>query len=229
MSTEMKKSYVYVLFGVLLGFIIVYYSTVVLRARHNTPQIVEDILNSESIKLQLSDLSQRQLDILLRVEDPNFFNHRGVDLKTPGAGLTTITQGLVKKLYFKEYKPGIRKLKQTLIARFALDPLVSKEDQLLMLINIFNFCYDAKGFSDAAYFYYKKPFQDLAHDEYISIVAMFVGCGVYNPMYNEQANSERVDRIKQVLSGEYVPNKMRDIYYSDDMHAFKIERKNRGS
>jgi membrane carboxypeptidase/penicillin-binding protein len=134
----MKKSYAYILFGVLLGLIIVYYAAVVLKARYNSPQIVEDILKSEAIKLQLSDLSKRQLDILLTVEDPNFFNHRGVDLKTPGAGLTTITQGLVKKLYFKEYKPGIRKIKQTLIARFALDPLVSKEDQLLMLINIFD-------------------------------------------------------------------------------------------
>jgi membrane carboxypeptidase/penicillin-binding protein len=225
----MKKSYAYILFGVLLGFIIVYYAVVVLKARHNTPQIVEDILNSDAIKLQLSDLSKRQLDILLTVEDPNYFNHRGVDLKTPGAGLTTVTQGLVKKLYFKEYKSGIRKIKQTLIARFALDPLVSKEDQLLMLINIFDFCYDVKGFGDAAYFYFKKPFRDLTEEEYLSLVAMFIGCGSYNPIYNEEANAERVARIKLVLSGEYVPNKMKDVYYTDEMHAFKLRRKKKGS
>jgi len=187
--------------------------------------LVIEILQSDTINLQLSDLSQRQLDILLAVEDPNFYDHKGVDLRTPGAGLTTITQGLVKKLYFKEFRPGIRKISQTLIARFALDPLVSKEDQLLMFINIFDFCYGTKGFSEAAEYYYGKPFRRLTEDEYISLVAMFVGCSSYNPIHNAKANAERVARIKEVLSGEYVVKKMKDIYYSDETGAFSIKHK----
>jgi membrane carboxypeptidase/penicillin-binding protein len=128
-----------------------------------------------------------------------------------------------------EYKPGIRKIKQTLIARFVLDALVSKEDQLLLLINIFDFCYDTKGFGDTAYFYFKKPFKDLTHDEYLSLVAMFIGCGSFNPIYNEEANAERVARIKLVLSGDYTPTKMRDVYYGNEMHAFKLKRKKKGN
>lgn len=46
--------------------------------------------------LDISDLSAWQLDALLKIEDPAFYRHKGVDLKTPGAGLTTITQSLVK-------------------------------------------------------------------------------------------------------------------------------------
>lgn len=63
----------------------------------------------------MTDLDRRQLSILLAMEDPGFYTHKGVDLKTPGAGLTTITQVLVKKLYFKEFKPGLRKIKQILL------------------------------------------------------------------------------------------------------------------
>lgn len=213
------------IFTLLLGSIFIYYSFEILIARHNTPQIINNILQTDAIKLQLSDLTQRQLDILLTVEDPNFFNHKGVDLRTAGAGLTTITQGLVKKLYFKEFKPGIRKIKQTLIARFALNPLVSKENQLVLFINIFNFCYNTKGFSEAAEFYFHKQFQDLSEDEYISLVAMCIGCGTYNIIRNPKINVERVARIQKVLSGEYVPKNMSDVYYGDEQNAFKMKYK----
>jgi len=37
--------------------------------------------------------------------------------------------------YFEHFRQGLPKIRQTLIARFALDPLVSKEDQLLLFVN----------------------------------------------------------------------------------------------
>jgi len=220
----MKHRCFFKMAGILGALLCIYYFTTIVIARRHTPHIVQEIIQSDAIVLQLSDVSDRQLHILLTVEDPNFYNHRGVDLRTPGAGLTTITQGLVKKLYFKEFKPGIRKIKQTLIARFALDPLVSKDDQLTLFINIFDFCFGAKGFGEAAQYYYGKSFHELSEDEYISLVAMCVGCGSYNPIYNAEVNAERVSRIKKVLSGEYIPEKMKDIYYGDENDAFKMKR-----
>jgi hypothetical protein len=41
--------------------------------------------------------------------------------------MTTITQSLVKGLYFRHFRPGIRKIRQSLIARFALDGHMSKQ------------------------------------------------------------------------------------------------------
>jgi len=219
----MKKSPGIIILCVAVGLVLVYYGATVMIARYKTPRIVDDILESDLIRIELSELSDRRRLILLTVEDPDFYNHRGVDLKTPGAGITTITQALVKKLYFREFKPGIRKIKQTLIARFALNPLVSKEDQLLMFMNVFDFCDNKRGFSEAAEHYYGKPFSALSEDEYISLVAMFAGCGTYNPIHNPEANAERVRRIKRVLSGEYVPVKMKDIYYGEDRDAFTFK------
>jgi len=122
--------------GVLCAGCMLYYGIEVVAARIKTPQIVQGILQSDVVVLRLNELSPRQIEILLTVEDPQFYHHKGVDLRTPGAGLTTITQSLVKKLYFREFKPGIRKIKQTLIVRYALDPLIPKDDQLLMFINM---------------------------------------------------------------------------------------------
>ena len=51
---------------------------------------------AQKFKILSGDLSQRQKEILIKVQDPGFYNHNGIDLSTPGAGLTTITQAIVK-------------------------------------------------------------------------------------------------------------------------------------
>jgi membrane peptidoglycan carboxypeptidase len=190
-----------------------YYIVETLKARRHTDKHVRKVLKSNAIKLDLEDLSERQLDILLAVEDPSFFEHNGMDLSTPGGGITTITQGLVKQFYFDKFKPGIAKIEQTLIAVFALDPLVSKEDQLRLFIN---FCYmgeGIRGFEDAAQRYYGKPFGDLSEDEYISLVAMIIAPGTFSVQRYPERNHERVERIKKVVSGDYTPKGLFDLYY----------------
>jgi membrane carboxypeptidase/penicillin-binding protein len=202
---------------ILLGAVMVYYTVVVLKARADTPGIVEEVLASGRIKLQLSDLSDRQRAILLTVQDPNFYHHRGVDMQTPGAGVTTLTQGLVKFYYFDEFKAGIPKIKQTLIARFAFDPLVPKERQLLMFINevYLGHHHDkaVKGLEDGARYYYAKPFRDLSEAEYLGLVAMIRAPARFHVLKKPADNQERVIRIKKVLSGEYIPKDNSDFLY----------------
>ena len=79
---------------------------------------------ARKFEIDSHDLSKRQKEILLKVQDPGFYDHSGIDLWTPGAGLTTITQAIVKKLYFNDFKSGIAKIKQSLIARFAVNGLI---------------------------------------------------------------------------------------------------------
>ncbi|WP_054871151.1 biosynthetic peptidoglycan transglycosylase [Caloranaerobacter sp. TR13] len=211
------KHLLFTVFLIFLVSIFVYYTTIVVIARKNTPTIISRALNSEKIVLELNDLSKEQIDILLKVEDPNFYNHKGIDFKTPGAGITTITQGLVKKFYFENFRPGIAKIKQTLIARFALNPLVSKDDQLKLFIN---YVYLGKldgnpiyGFANASERYFGKPFSQLSEEEYISLVAMIIAPNKFNVIKNPEANSNRVERIKLLIRGEYVPKGLMDLYY----------------
>jgi hypothetical protein len=195
----------------------IYCVVIVTKARLDTPGIITRVKAGENIKLKLSDFSQWQIDALLKVEDPAFYSHKGVDLKTPGAGITTITQGLVKKLYFKDFKPGFAKLKQTLIARFVLDPMVSKEEQLVLFVNITGLgrCREGfvNGFYDAAGCYFGKKVKDLTKDEYLSLVAMIIAPVNFGLQEHPDANAERVKRIKALLNGKYEPKGLMDIYY----------------
>ena len=221
-SERTKRPFVRVLLGlaclllVLFLAITTYYINEVRLARHDTQALVDAALKYYGTQLSPSDLSPAQRSMLLAIEDPTFTRHHGVDLETPGAGMTTLTQGLVKLLYFPDgFHPGIAKIRQTLIAQYALDTMVSKEDQLLLFLNI---CYlgsehgqDIHGYANAARIYFGKEFSAITDDEFLSLVAMHIGPNALKP--GTIANAERVQRIKRYLSGEYQPAGLLDVEY----------------
>jgi membrane carboxypeptidase/penicillin-binding protein len=198
-------------------YIIAYYAVIVLKARNYTKNVIVKNTITSSHWLDITDLSQRQINILLAVEDPGFYTHNGIDLSTPGAGITTITQGLVKKLYFEQFKPGIAKIRQTLIAVCVLDPIIPKNDQLSLFINIIYLGNvdgeHAIGFGKASQLYYGKSFHSLTEDEYISLVAVIIAPKTFHIKNHPDWNAERVARIKKLITGEYKPRGLMDMYY----------------
>lgn len=215
---SLKKSLLTIL-ALALIFTVAYSTYLILAARRETPAIIEKAMNSEQIALSIDDFSEEQVEILLKVEDPNFYNHKGVDLRTPGAGMTTITQGLVKKFYFNKFKPGIAKFKQTLIARFSLNSLVSKRNQLQLFINYAYFGQaDGQaviGFEHASQVYFNRSFAQITEDEYLSLVAMIISPNKFNLKTNPEDVANRVERIKLLLTGEYTPKGLMDLYYGE--------------
>jgi membrane carboxypeptidase/penicillin-binding protein len=195
--------------GLLLTALLVYYTAVVLSARAKTPAIVQEALNSGRMKLELTDLTNEQVQALLKIQDQNFYNHKGFDITTPGTGVTTISQGLVKFYYFDKFKPGIQKIKQTLIARFAFDPMTPKDTILKLFINEVYLGQhngrEIKGFENAANAYLNKSFKELTWDEYLGLLAMIRSPNNLHYLKDKEVNQERVARIKKVLAGEYVP------------------------
>lgn len=174
---------------------------------------MDAVYASGQIEITIEELSQVQKEILLKVEDPNFFTHHGVDFVTPGAGWTTITQGLAKKFYFDDFEQGFMKIKQTLCAWLALDPLVDKDTQLTLYINLMYFGNGVYGLKDAAAYYYGKSVSALTQDEYISLIACLISPNELNVAEHPQENAQRVGRIKKLLAGEYTPQGLFDITY----------------
>ena len=206
------------LLSILLGVIALaaFYSIwVVAQAYMETPAIIARATAPDKTPLRLEDFPPDYLDALLKVEDPSFYSHHGVDLMTPGAGYTTITQALVKQLYFEHFKPGFAKLKQSLIA-LVLDRRVDKSTQLRIFVNLVYMgglgSVDIHGFSDAARFYYGKEFKEMSRDEYLALVAMIIGPDGFSVKEHPEKNAERVRRIKRLLDGQCSPAGNSDVY-----------------
>jgi membrane peptidoglycan carboxypeptidase len=172
---------------------------------------------TQNFEISSRDLSKRQIEILIKVQDPGFYHHNGIDLSTPGAGLTTITQAIVKKLYFDSFKPGIAKIKQSLIARFVVHELIQKDDQLTLFLNTMYFGnVDGKpvvGIESAANAYYHHPVNKLTEDQFISLIAMLVAPKTFHIKEHPEWNLDRTNRIKALIAGDYKPKGLMDQFY----------------
>ena len=197
-----------------LAALIAYEGFALVRAKQRTPAVLAAAAQGE---LRYDDLPPSRREMLLRVEDPGFFGHRGIDLSTPGAGMTTITQSLVKHFYFDDFQPGFAKLEQSLIARFVLDPAMPKEAQLTAFLNSTPFGTArgrrVTGFAEAARVYYGRELAALGDREFLSLVAMLMAPARLDPLRHPAANAERVRRIERLLAGRCAPRGLRDVAY----------------
>jgi hypothetical protein len=201
----------------LLGLLLLYSLWTVAAARRRTPGILAGLRSRGALELSLRDFGTGRLDTLLAVEDPGFYGHHGIDLTTPGAGITTITQGLAKLLYFDRFRPGPAKYRQSLIAVWALDALVPKDEQLLLFINLVPLGsvdgHPVSGFAGAARAYFGKEYSALTSNEYLSLVAMIIAPATFHVKAQAERNADRVAALQRLLSGSYRPLGLMDLYY----------------
>lgn len=197
-----------------LAALIFYEGYALVRAKQRTPAVLAAAAQGE---LRYGDLPARRREMLLRVEDPGFLRHRGIDFSTPGAGMTTITQSLVKHFYFDDFQPGFAKLEQSLIAPFVLDPAMPKRAQLTAFLNSTPFGTvrgrRVTGFAAAARAFYGRELAALSDREFLSLVAMMMAPARLDPLRHPAANAERVRRIERLLAGRCAPQGLRDVAY----------------
>ena len=86
--------------------VLAYCVSVIVTFYIDTPKMVARATSPDRIRLKLEDMADDYQQILLRVEDPGFYSHHGVDLTTPCAGGTTITQGPCKSIFLQRIYAG---------------------------------------------------------------------------------------------------------------------------
>jgi membrane peptidoglycan carboxypeptidase len=196
--------------------LVLYEGYAVLRARAHTAHALARVAARET---PLASVPAHRLRMLLQVEDPSFFTHRGIDLSTPGQGMTTLTQSLAKFLYFDRFTPGFQKLELMLVARFALDPAASKREQLEIFLNHARFGSrngrPIRGFAAAARAFHGRELAALTDRQFLSLVAMLIAPAEFDPLRHPEANRDRTDRIVALLAGRCRPRGLRDVRYED--------------
>jgi hypothetical protein len=202
----------------ILIFLCAFFVTAVIRSRSYTRKVIVPALKNRHYALGLEEISLWQKEVLLKVEDPAFYRHKGVDLRTPGAGLTTITQSLAKELYFERFRSGLlHQILNTLYARFALHPYISKKDQLLLFVNSVYLGRSENGsvygLEEAAQEYFEKPVSRLSRKEFASLAAMIIAPSTFHVLNHPEWNRERTLRILKLADGDYQPRGWRDLYY----------------
>lgn len=157
-------------------------------------------------------LSARQLNAIVQVQDPTFRTHAGIEWPSP-LTTTTITQSLVKKIFFEDFRPGFQKLEQTLVAALVVDPRVSKDQQLRAFTQTAYFGHrhgrSITGFDDAARMWFGSSPSELTDEQFLTLLAMLPSPNTLTP--GSEQSAKRVERIRRLLSGQCVHTRIADI------------------
>ena len=162
-----------------------------------------------------ADLGDARRAQLLMVEDPNFEEHGGVDLLTPGAGITTITQSLAKRVAFAEFKQGVRKIRQTGYA-LGLEQRLSKAQILALWLDTLEIGAGPDGwmtgFFAASDTMFQKAPADLSDREFLLLVAVLIAPGRYDMRAPSGELLERMARIERLIAGQCAPRGNGDVW-----------------
>jgi len=192
-----KTTIVYLSLSVFCALIF-YEIYVIMLANSNLDKVFSPYINSSFNDV---GLDESRMTLLIKVQDPTFYSHSGIEWPSP-LTTTTITQSLVKRLFFRKYEKGFSKLKQTLIARFVVNSKIDKNIQLIAFVSTAYFGNkegaQIYGFNNGARAWFGKELDQLNDDEYISLLAMLPAPNRNKP--KTRYSRERINRLKMVLS-----------------------------
>lgn len=213
--------------------LLAYLAVAALWAWSITDQATQDVVRSER-----TALSQRQVEILLKIEDPTFLTHHGVSL-ADGQGMATISSALARDVFLMHadfggakgalqsfYRATFNCCKQVDLGRdvmaVVLNAKVSKDRQLAMFVSeVYMGTHEGKpirGLANAALVYMEMPLALLDDAQFMRLVAMIKAPKLYHPQLNRAALDERARRVAAVVSGACRPAGWFDTSY-DDCHS----------
>ncbi len=160
-------------------------------------------------------LGPGRIETLLKVEDPAFWRHGGIDMSTPGAGRTSITQSLSKRLGFDRFRPGLRKIRQSGYA-LGLERSLSKPRILALFLDTAEMGPGrkapwVKGFYTASLDHYGRPPAALDQRQFLALLAIMVAPREFRLDRPDPALDERVARIERLIADLCRPSGHNDV------------------
>ncbi len=157
--------------------------------------------------IKLKQIPDKVIHAFLAAEDWNYFKHRGLSFKgiirstlinlyslRKAQGASTITQQLVRLLFFETEKSFSRKIKEQIIS-LAVEWRFTKEQILETYLNHIYLGSGIYGVEAASQRFWGKHIQDVSIDE-AAILASIVRCPQqYCPLYNPESTRKRRNLI----------------------------------
>lgn len=190
------------------------------------PLLIERLLSphlEDREFLPLEMFPEQFKDTLLLVEDRDFYHHSGVSItailralwQNLKAGRTvqggsTLTQQLAKNFYLNSQKTYLRKINEAFIA-LLLDYRYSKDQIFEAYVNeVFLGQHHNRaihGFGLASLYYFSKPINELAAQEFAVLAAIIKGPSYYNPRRNPERAEQRRDVVLRLMFEHHLLDK----------------------
>ncbi len=163
--------------------------------------LLQEFFNENRVLTPYSKIPKHMTDMVMAVEDREFMNHWGVNVKRiVGAmlinitnwriaqGASTVTQQLARMLFLNRKQTLERKIKEAMTA-VKLERAYSKEEILQMYLNEYYFGWGAYGIAAAARTYFNKSVEALSVGDCAFLVGLFKGPSRYSAKVFEDPES----------------------------------------
>ena len=178
-------------------------------------------LEQDSQYLEYEDIPRNVVNAFVAVEDRNFWNHDGIDLKgiarvlyryvkTSGDekhGASTITQQITRRAFLNFDVTMQRKIKEIFYS-LELEKKYTKEEIMEFYVNDIYYANQCYGISSASKFYFNKSPKELTLSETAYICAIPNSPSYYDPVKNKDNAISRRDKIlNDMLECDYISEK----------------------
>ena len=174
--------------------------------------------------IQFDELPQNMIDALIATEDERYYDHSGIDLRGTlravvflgeRGGASTISQQLARQLFVgvrsrNMFQAVSQKIKEWVIA-IRLERQYTKEEIIMMYLNIYDFGYNADGIRSAASIFFNKKPQELDIQESALLIGMLKNSSLFNPLRRpEMVKKRRNVVLSQMTKNGYLTENQKD-------------------
>ncbi|MDN4071532.1 transglycosylase domain-containing protein [Fictibacillus terranigra] len=185
--------------------------TTVIHARDG--EEIGEINNSGEKRfwVPLNKMSPALIQATIAIEDKNFYDHHGFDLKRIAAalladvragakvqGASTISQQFARNLFLTHDKTWFRKAMEAFYT-IRLEMNYSKNDILEGYLNTIYYGHGTYGIQSASAFYFGKDSSSLSVPEASMLAGIPKGPGYYSPLYHEERAKQRQSIILRAM------------------------------
>ncbi len=159
-------------------------------------EIMHMIHGHKTTPIDIEKLSKKNIEILLTIEDKNFYKHSGFNInriiktilsnikKNESHGASTITQQYIKNVYLNNKKTIGRKIKELYYA-IKLEQIATKDEILAGYLNCIYLGNDIYGIADGAKYYFNTSYEDLTISQMTTLVALLNAPSYYSNHLDE--------------------------------------------
>jgi len=174
--------------------------------------LLQEYFNENRVLTPYNRIPKTMIDMLMAVEDREFMNHWGVNLKRVikaflvnlshweiAQGASTITQQLARMLFLNRRQTLERKIKEALTA-VKLERTYSKQEIIQMYLNQYYFGRGAYGIAAAARTYFNKDVGELSVNDCALLVGLLKAPGRYSANIADSLDFARYIRNRSLYS-----------------------------
>jgi len=194
------------------------------------PEQVSKILSADAIVIKklythkrdmvdISNIPQHLIDALIVMEDREFYNHNGINIKatfrallidvisfSSKQGASTLTQQLARtmyknksaKYYIGQSKKINRKIKE-LITAIKIEQTYTKGEILELYFNSVYFGHGTYGVQAASAYYFSKDVSEITLDEAAMLIGLLPAPAKYSPINHPQRAIDKRDLVLTVM------------------------------